>query len=49
MDRTNVRLTGLQNHTTGGDIVEFSDISGQAYYIVSVSGYNSGGSIARVN
>ena len=45
----NVRLTGLPKSPTGGDIVEFSDISGQAYYIVSVSGYNSGAGIVRVN
>ena len=45
----NVRLTGLPKSPTGGDIVEFSDISGQAYYIVSVSGYNSGVGLVRVN
>ena len=37
-----VRLTGLPKSPTGGDIVEFGRISGQAYYVVSVSGYNSG-------
>ena len=44
-----VRLTGLPKSPTGGDIVEFAGISGQAYYVVSVSGYNSGAGLIRVN
>ena len=44
-----VRLTGLPKSPTGGDIVEFAGISGQAYYVVSVSGYSSGAGLVRVN
>ena len=44
-----VRLTGLSKSPTGGDIVEFAGISGQAYYVVSVSGYSSGAGLVRVN
>ena len=33
----------------GGDIVEFAGISGQAYYIVAVTGYASGAGLVRVN
>ena len=44
-----VRLTGLSKSPTGGDIVEFAGISGQAYYVVSVSGYNAGAGLVRVN
>ena len=44
-----VRLTGLPKSPTGGDIVEFAGISGQAYYVVSVSGYSGGAGSVRVN
>ena len=44
-----VRLTGLPKSPTGGDIVEFAGISGQAYYVVSVSGYSAGAGTVRVN
>ena len=44
-----VRLTGLSKSPTGGDIVEFAGISNQAYYVVSVTGYNAGAGLVRVN
>tara|TARA_Y200000002_G_scaffold368138_1_gene360884 strand:- start:15406 stop:19107 length:3702 start_codon:yes stop_codon:yes gene_type:complete len=44
-----VRLTGLSKSPTGGDIVEFAGITGQAYYVVSVTGYSSGAGLVRVN
>ena len=44
-----VRLTGLSKSPTGGDIVEFAGITGQAYYVVAVTGYSAGAGTVRVN
>lgn len=44
-----VRLTGLSKSPAGGDIVEFAGITGQAYYVVSVTGYAGGAGLVRVN
>jgi hypothetical protein len=44
-----VRVDGLSKEPAGGDVIEFAGISGQAYYVVGVTGYSAGAGTVRVS